>query len=78
MNDTMPIYYISAVSEYPKWVIKEKKCFNVDMVKVEKTVFLSMNCTKKYRNKIGGADIADNTRNYYRIYLGVRNRKRWW
>ena len=31
-----------------------------------------MNCTKKYNNKMGGVDIADNPRNYYRIYFGVR------
>ena len=37
-----------------------------------------MNCTKKYKNKMGGLGIADNPRNYYRVYFGVRNRKWWW
>ena len=36
-----------------------------------------MNCTKKYSNKMGGVGIADNPRNYYRIYFGVRKRKLW-
>ena len=33
---------------------------------------------KKYNNKMGGVGIADNPRNYYRIYFGVRKRKWWW
>ena len=37
-----------------------------------------MNCIKKYKNKMGGVGIADNPSNYYRMYFGVRKRKRWW
>ena len=37
-----------------------------------------MNCINKYNNKIRGVGIADNTRNYYRIYFGVSKRKWWW
>ena len=37
-----------------------------------------MNCTKKYNNKMGGVDIADNLRNYYGIYFGIRKSNWWW
>ena len=37
-----------------------------------------MNYTKKHNNEMGGVGIADNIRNYYRIYIWVRNRKWWW
>ena len=35
MYDTMPVHYISMVSEELTWVVKEKQCFNVEMVKVK-------------------------------------------
>ena len=37
-----------------------------------------MNCIKKYKNKMGGVGIADNLKNCYRIFSGVRKRKWWW
>ena len=37
-----------------------------------------MNCIKKYNNKMERVGIADNPRNYYRIYFGLRKRKWWW
>ena len=40
--------------------------------------FLRMNRTKKYNDKMGGVGIADNPRNYYRIYFGVSKRKWGW
>ena len=40
--------------------------------------FLRMNCIKKYNNKMERVGIADNPRNYYRIYFGLRKRKWWW
>ena len=33
MYDTNPVHYISMVQEELKWVVKEKKCFNVEMSK---------------------------------------------
>ena len=41
-------------------------------------IFLRMNCINKNNNKMGDVVIADNLRNYYRIYFGVRKRKWWW
>ena len=37
-----------------------------------------MNCINKYNNKVGGVDIADQPRNYYRIYFVVRKRNWLW
>ena len=65
--------YISMVSEELKWFIKEKECFNVETGKVKKMILLRMNWTKNKKTR--GVGIADNPRNYYRIYFGVRKRK---
>ena len=35
LYDTKPIHYTGMVSEELKWVIKEKVCFNVEMVEVK-------------------------------------------
>ena len=32
--------------------------------------FICMNYINKYNNEMGGVGIADNLRNYYRIYFG--------
>ena len=69
--DTTHVHYISMVSEYLKWVIKEKECFNLYTGEVLKFILLRMKCTNKYNNKIGGVGIVDNSRNYYRIYFRV-------
>ena len=37
-----------------------------------------MNCINTYNDKMGGVGIANNPRNYYRIYFGVIKRKCWW
>ena len=37
-----------------------------------------MNCINKYNNRMGGVGIADNPRNYYRIYFGSMNMNWWW
>ena len=37
-----------------------------------------MNYINKYNNEMGGVGVADNLRNYYGIYFGVRDRKCWW
>ena len=58
------------VSEDLKWVIKEKEFFNIETGKVKILIFLCMNYINKYNNEMGGAGIADNIRNYYRIYFG--------
>ena len=34
MYYTTPVHYIIMVSEYLKWVVKEKECFNVETGKV--------------------------------------------
>ena len=70
MYDTTPVHYIIMVSEELKWVVKEKYFFNVGTGKVKKWRSLCMNFTKKYNNKMGYVGIADNPRNYYRIYFG--------
>ena len=37
-----------------------------------------MNCINKYNNKMGGVDISDQPRNYYKRYFGVIKRKWLW
>ena len=54
-------------TEELKWVIKEKKYFDVDMGKVEFLSFLHMNYISKYKNEMGGVKISDKVRKYYRI-----------
>ena len=66
------------VTEYLKWVVREKDCFSFETGKVKILRFLHMKYIKKYNNKIGGAGIADSIRKYYRIYILVSNRKWWW
>ena len=63
------------VSEKLKRFVKEKECFNVDTGKVENVISICMNYINKYNNEMGGDDIADQLRRYYRIYLCLRNRK---
>ena len=43
-----------------------------------KIIFLRMKYINKYNNEMVGVGIAENIRNYYRIYFWVRNRKWWW
>ena len=47
------------------------------MGEVKFLIFLRMNYINRYNNEMEGVDIADKLKDYYRIYVLVRNRK-WW
>ena len=76
--DTKPVHYLSMISNSIKWVVKEKKVFNVDTNQVEKLEFLRLNQINDYNNGMGDVDLADQLRGVYRIDRFVRNRKWWW
>ena len=63
------------VSEELRWVLNERECFNIEMIKVEILKFLRMNYINKFNNEMGGLDISNELRNYHRIYFGLRIRK---
>ena len=76
--DTKPVHYLSMISESIKWIVKEKKVFNVDSNEVETVRFLRLNQINDYNNGMGDVDIADQLRGVYRLDTWVRNRKWWW
>ena len=65
--DTKPVNYLSMISDSIKWVVKEKKVFNVDTNQVEILKFLRLNQINAYNNGMGDVDLADQLRGVYRI-----------
>jgi hypothetical protein len=61
-----------------KWVVVEKKVYNVDTQKTEYIRFLRLNVIHKYNHTMGHVDVANQLRGSYRIDIYVRNRKWWW
>lgn len=55
------------VYRQPKWIVKEKHVFNVDMGRVESLICLRMDTIDHYNNTMGRVDISDQLRNKYRF-----------
>ena len=73
-----PVHCIIIVPEELKWVVNYKECFNIETGKVKISIFLRMNNINKFNDGMGGVDISDKRRKYYRIYFWVRKKKWWW
>ena len=76
--DTKPVHYLSMASDSIKWIVKERKVFNVDTNQIEKLQFMRLNQINEYNNGMGDVDLADQLRGVYRLDTWVRNRKWWW
>ena len=63
VHDTKPVHYLSMVSDCIKWIVKERKVFNVDTNQVEKLQFMRLNQINEYNNGMGDVlDLADQLR----------------
>ena len=61
-----------------KWIVEEKKVYNVDTGLKENLRFLRMSYIHIYNHEMGDVDIADQLRNVYRFDHWIRKRKWWW
>jgi hypothetical protein len=75
VNDSKPVHYLSMISNCIKWIVKEKKVFNVDTNQVERLHSLHLNQINEYNNSMGNVDVANQLRGVYRLDTWVRNRK---
>ena len=76
--DQKPVHFLSTICESIKWIQCEKPVFCVETEQVEKMKFLRLNINDDYNHDMGGCDIADQLRNYYRFDHWMRKRKWWW
>ena len=76
--DQKPVHFLSTVCEKIKWVKCEKKVYCVETEQVETMMFLRLSINNDYNYGMGGVDIADQLRNYYRFDHWMRKRKWWW
>ena len=76
--DQKPVHFLSTVCEKIKWVQCEKKVYCVETEQVETMMFLRLSINNDYNYGMGGVDIADQLRNYYRFDHWMRKRKWWW
>ena len=64
--DQKPVHFLSTICERIQWVQCEKKVYSVETEQVEVMKFLRLNINNDYNHDMGGVDIADQLRNYYR------------
>ena len=76
--DQKPVHFLSTISESIKWIQCEKPVFSVETGQVENMEFLHLNINDNYKYNMGGCDIVDQLRNYYRFDHWMRKRKCWW
>ena len=76
--DTKPVHYLSMVTERVQWMKKTKDVYNVLTQRKEKMEFLRLNQIDEYNYGMGGVDVADQLRVFYRLDHWLRNRKWWW
>ena len=73
-----PVHFLSTICESIKWIQCEKKVYYVKTDQVENMKFLHLNVNDNYNNDMGGCDIADQLRNYYRFDQWMRKCKWLW
>ena len=76
--DTKPVHYLSMITEKVEWIKKEKDVYNIETQQTEKMEFLRLNQIDTYNYGMGGVDIADQLRVFYRLDHWMRNKKWWW
>ena len=76
--DQKPVHFLSTICESIKWIQCEKPVFCVETEQVENMKFLRLNINDDYNHDMGGCNIADQLRNYYRFDHWMRKRKWWW
>jgi len=76
--DTKPVHFMSMAAELIQWVRKQRLVFNPDTGSMETMRFLRLNINNDYNFGMGGVDIADQLRNYYRMDHWLRMTKWWW
>ena len=76
--DQKPVHFLSTICQKIKWVQCEKKVFCVKSDQVESLKFLHLSINNDYNYGMGGVDIADQLRHYYRFDHWMRKRKWWW
>ena len=75
--DTKPVHFLSMTCDEVKWIRKTRKVFDKAKKKMVKGDFLRLNINDEYNNGMGGVDIADQLRGYYRFDKWQRTFK-WW
>ena len=76
--DQKPVHFLSTICESIKWIECTKKIYCVESEQMEILKFLRLNINDDYNNDMGGVDIANQLRNYYRFDHWMRLRKWWW
>ena len=76
--DQKPVHFLSTICESIKWIECTKKIYCVESEQMEILKFLRLNINDDYNNDMGGVDIADQLRNYYRFDHWIRLCKWWW
>ena len=76
--DQKPVHFLSTICELIKWIECHKEVYCVETEQVEMMKFLCLNINNSYNHGMGGVDIADQLRNYYRFDHWSRQRKWWW
>ena len=76
--DQKQVQFLSTICESIKWIQCEKPVFCIETEHVENMKFLCLNINDDYNHDMGGCDIVDQLRNYYRFDHWMRKRKWWW
>ena len=73
--DTKPVHFMSMTCEEIKWITKVRSIYDKVKNKMVKVPFLCLNINDDYNFGMGGVDIADQLRGYYRFDKWARKSK---
>ena len=76
--DQKPVHFLSTICESIHWIQCQKQVYCSETQQLEMLNFLRLNANNDYNHDMGGVDIADQLRNYYRFDHWKRKRKWWW
>ena len=76
--DQKPVHFLSTICESIHWIQCQKQVYCSETQQLETLKFLRLNVNNDYNHDMGGVDIADQLRNYYRFDHWMRKRKWWW
>ena len=78
LYDSKPFYMMTMACEKVEWVLKSRKLWDRELMKMVDKPFYRLNIVDEYNTHMNNVDVADQLRGSYRFDHWMRKQKWWW
>ena len=78
LYDSKPFYMMTMACEKIEWVLKSRKLWDRELMKMVDKPFYRLNIVDEYNTHMNNVDVADQLRGSYRFDHWMRKQKWWW